>query len=426
MSGVRVEKSCLKCFFLVMLIVISMQAYADEVKISPWVRVEEEYNDNIFFSTSEKTRDWITTVKPGIDCSRSTERLSVSATGGLGYRKYGKYKELDRTDRNISGQFQFYVTPKFSVSGNAGLVKDSSSGREVESTGLVLGADLRKRRSMGMGGSCWMSELTQVSFSYNYSEDDWDRPSLNDMHSNALNWGLVHDIGRVLPETVAVLNAGYARYAYGNIQEFRTGFYTLSVSQETEIDYSSFSAGIERQLTEIWKLSGSLGAGYIRTREQSIRTIQYPVFPWLDENLTESSVTGGWTEIILGGIEYNGERTSFSVNLSHDFGAPSGSTGTTTRSSISMNLRRRFTYELTGSLQASYFINKADREDPHAVDTDEETLNLTPGLRYNLDNNWFVQAIFRVSRKRYNLSDTDVGQHYFFVGMHYQYDLADK
>ena len=53
-------------------------AYGDEFKIIPSVSVREEYDDNVFYTSSDEKDDFITTAAAMLELSQRTERLNLN------------------------------------------------------------------------------------------------------------------------------------------------------------------------------------------------------------------------------------------------------------------------------------------------------------------------------------------------------------
>ena len=65
--------------------------------IAPSVTVREEYNDNIYLTSSGEIDDFITTVTPGVTLSYNRDFLTLSMSYGLQFLFYVKHPDLDQT-----------------------------------------------------------------------------------------------------------------------------------------------------------------------------------------------------------------------------------------------------------------------------------------------------------------------------------------
>ncbi|MDH4099358.1 MAG: TIGR03016 family PEP-CTERM system-associated outer membrane protein [Nitrospirota bacterium] len=80
--------------FVFALSVSSVQA---ELKLKPSVSVREEYNNNIYLTSSNKEDDFITTVNPALNLRYGSKILDVSLDYGLNFRLYSDHSEQNET-----------------------------------------------------------------------------------------------------------------------------------------------------------------------------------------------------------------------------------------------------------------------------------------------------------------------------------------
>jgi len=65
--------------------------------LTPSVTIREEYNDNIFLTSSNEVDDFITTVNPAISLSYTASLLTLSLDYGLVFRIFANHPELNET-----------------------------------------------------------------------------------------------------------------------------------------------------------------------------------------------------------------------------------------------------------------------------------------------------------------------------------------
>ena len=87
------------CFFLAgsyshALAVINV---TPRITLTPSVTIREEYNDNIFLSSSNEVEDYITTVNPALSLSYTASMLTLSLDYGLAFRFYARHPDLNET-----------------------------------------------------------------------------------------------------------------------------------------------------------------------------------------------------------------------------------------------------------------------------------------------------------------------------------------
>src|SRR6516165_6658096 len=104
--------------------VVPVTVSANELKLTPSVAVQEEYNDNVFFSSTDKRSDFVTTLTPALDFSARGERGEGGLSGGINWRHYARVGS-DIVDYFSQGRFDYKVVPRLDVSGLAGVTRDS-------------------------------------------------------------------------------------------------------------------------------------------------------------------------------------------------------------------------------------------------------------------------------------------------------------
>ncbi|MFH1984407.1 MAG: hypothetical protein ABIL58_21400 [Pseudomonadota bacterium] len=387
-------------------------ASAEEIQVTPFFGLRQEYNDNIFFSAIDPIRDAITIASPGIRLGRRTERLDAGLSGRLDQRYYREYSELDHLDKDITGQVNYRLSERFELGADAGYSQTSSADRDVIATGLVVGANIRDRTTAGCSGSARISEISSLSAAYHIVQDDWDNPRLNDSMGHIVSVGVARALDRHIAATTGRFNFSGQYYQYAS--EYTPAGFSSTVSQRTRLYFASVTAGIEKQLSETWQLSLQVGPAYADTRE-STRVISETI-----------RADAGWGGVFNAGVKYAGEKNRFEVNGAHDIGAPSASIGVTTRTTLSALVSRQFSHEWQASLLTRYFINRADNKNLLSPDTDQETLTIQPRARYGLTDDIFLEAVYSYSVIKNNITHTSAGRNYVFAGITWQWPLIDR
>jgi len=189
---------------------------------------------------------------------------------------------------------------------------------------------------------------------------------------------------------------------------------------QTKIDNYEATVGIDRKLNEKWNLLINAGARYT---DSTFKTTEFALVPpfFIPREVTNS----GWGAVGQLTLAYTGERGSNNGYLSaaHNIMPASGSTAASERTSFILSINKRFTYEFYGTLWAGYFINRSDRNEFSMQRIDENALHLTPGIRYEFDKDKAIEASYRYSQTRYNLSSTYVQSNTFFVRFRIQHHL---
>ncbi len=369
-------------------------ALGAEFRLVPSLSLKGEYNDNIFYSERDKVDDFITTITPGLELVNRTEKLDLNLLGRLNVLRYADTDELNNVDQDYLGRFRYSLHPKWTLSGGAGYLEDSRPDRDLEITGLVVGRAIRKRQNYLGGLEHIFSEKTKASLSYTYEKEDYDNPEFADLKAHNAGLGLIHDLSKYLPNVAARMNLGYARYEY----DFGT------------IDYYYATIGMNWALSETWSFLLDGGGSFTHSE----------LGPEGRELKEEG---GGW--VGMGSLTYRGEKTTGDLTFSHRRSPAYGSVGVTDRTSLSFGINRRFTYEFSGGLSAGYIINKADEGEFSRTSFDQQTLYVSPRLRYEFTRNVYLEGAYNFSYTNYKESDQYVRRSIVMLRLYMQYPLFE-
>ena len=398
-------------FFVSILSGIPTKAAGDEIKLIPSVAVKEEYNDNILYTTTQPKSDFITTISPGLAFIERTEKMDIMLSGRLDRLLYSKYGEFDTTDQYYEGTGRYALTERFSLSGKALYSEDSRPDRDLVTTGIPLGSVNRKRQNYGISGTYALSEKTLTTLSYEYAKDNYNSDRYVDSEAHTVNLGFVHDLTYFARSTKARLNLGYARYNM-------TG---------SDVDNYEATIGLERGLSEKWTLLLDGGARYTHWKFK-VADVQQTIFdsstpPFFFPVFTEQRQTSNeWGAVARLSLNYKGERTKARFGAGHDISPPSGRTGSVERTSLVINVNTQFVYELYATLSGGYFLNKSS-EGEYTSKVDEETVWITPGIRYEWNKDTSVEFSYTYNRTRYNTVREYADGNLLFVLFKIQYDL---
>jgi len=176
---------------LIAVILSSAGTFAAEIKFVPMLSLREEYNDNIFLDSTreEEIDDRITTISPGARLRGRTEKLDASLQTSFDILKYARNDDLDETDQEYSGSITCKISERLRASAQAREIEDSRADRDIETTGLVLGAEKRHRRQLGSSADYALSEKATATLSYSYYKETFDDPNLMTPRGRMPIWG---------------------------------------------------------------------------------------------------------------------------------------------------------------------------------------------------------------------------------------------
>lgn len=391
----RRRSSIIPLSFLLLSVFISSiffprEAMGDEFKLIPSLDLRGEYNDNIFYTESSRVRDFITTLTPGLELVNRTEKLGVNLLARIPVLKYADTRELDHTDQNYSGRLRYSLHPNWALSGGAAYVEDSRPDRDLEVTGLVTSAAIRRRQNYSAGVDHNFSEKTKAGLTYRFSRDDYSSPNFLDLKAHDANLNFTHDLSRTLPNVVGRMNLAYSRYEY----EIAT------------IDYYYATIGINWALDEKWNLLFDGGGSYTLSKSGP-------------EGNKQKDEGTGW--VGMGSLSYKGEKTNGDLTFSHRKAPAYGTVGVTNRTSLSLGINRRFTYEFSGGLSAGYFINKGEEGKFSTAAFDQESFYVNPRLRYEFTKDMALEGSYNFSFTKDKESNTEVPRSLFMIRLYIQH-----
>jgi len=370
------------------------EAMGAEFKLIPSLGLQEEYNDNIFYTDKNRVDDFITTVTPGLELVNRTEKADVNLLARVGVLRYVDTTELDHTDQKYQGKLRYSPVPTWTLSGGAGYVEDSRPDRDLEVTGLVNRATIRRRQNYSAGLDHIFSEKTKAGLTYAYSRDDYSGSDFADLKAHDATLSFIHDLSRYLPNIAGRMNFGYSRYEY----EIGT------------VDYSYAAIGMNWALNEKWNLLLDGGGSYILSELGPAGN-------------KEKDRGTGWFG--MGSLSYKGEKTTGDLTFSHRIAPAYGTVGVANRTSLSVGMNRRFTYEFSGGLSAGYFINKAEAGKFSTVAFDEETFYINPRVRYQFTKDIALEGSYNFSFTNYKESNTETRRSLAMIRLHLQHALFE-
>ena len=374
-------------------------ATADEFRVTPSVAVRQEYNDNIFFDAKKNESDAVTTVTAGVKVSDRTEILNWHVLGEAAPFFYWNHGPFNEIDQRYQGRLTYQVTPRLDVNADAGVRVDNRPDREIQETGLVFGANRRLRVNAGAGAGYATSEIQHLSASYAYQSTDWAADDLNrsDYRGHSVTLGSATNISRWLRETSLLTNLGYSWYDY----------------DRADIQSTYGTVGIQRMLSEIFRLQASAGVRYTATDFQAATLVLVP--PGVLRVQYEDQHAQDWGGVGSVGLDYLGERTRSNLTASYDFRPGSGTNGPSNLLRLSFDVNHRLQERFSLGLGTGYYINKADAKEYYGVPIDEETVYVRPRLRWAFMDHFTLEGAYTYTYVRDNEADLSRDQHVVYL-----------
>lgn len=399
----------------ILLVAGPVLTWGNEFRIVPSLSVKEEYNSNIFLSSNEKTKDFITTLSPGIKMVNNTERLSTDVLVKLNRIDYTSNRDLSTTDQTYNGSLQYLATPLVSVTAAAGYVKDSRPDRNILTTGIVLSSAPGEHTTSSLSAAYQLSEKTLASLSYAYGRDHFVGQSSLDDISHDVNAGLVYDLGTYFPAVKGRINGEYTYYSF-------TGSNIVSVAG---------TVGFSRDFDELWSIQ--VDGGVQHTRSDVTISQQEPVygdffgFPiQIGTQLVSEQVKNaglGW--VGRASLNYKDELTTVSLSYGRSVQPAVGLGGAAVRDSLVLSGQHRISYELLLLFTADYFTNNSKSQQLSSQTIDQRSFHIGPRVRYEFTRDMYVEGSYDYTRVNDLVSKTNASGHICSLRLYIQHPVLE-
>jgi hypothetical protein len=369
---------------------VASSALADTNQLTPFANLKEEYTDNVFFSSDNVTEDWITTLTGGVTYRFEDERTRAGGTIRLDALRYAHATELNDIDQSYSADVSRQQTERLTWRASAAYIRDSTPGRDIDVTGLILNTDIRHRQHYSAGADYQFTEVTSGHVSYDFQQDRFDDPRNSDVTAHSLSLSLERDMNRWWNNVSGFLTLGATRYDYDT----------------ANIDSYSLTIGARKYLYELMSLDVSAGGRFTRS--------DFDLFG-------ESS--DDWGGVGRLSLRYWREKLSCNVSIVHDVQADSSRTGVTERTSLVTQFSYRFLERMTGSLTAGIYLNKADAGSLSRTGVDETTFIVRPSLQWRLLDTLRIGVSYVYENLKDHETDRDVRRNAVFVSVRWGWDV---
>lgn len=374
--------SRLSCLLLAAASLATSGLHAAEWVAEPSVSLRSEYDDNIRLTAFDHDSVWGAILDPRLTLSRRTELWDLNATGRLRAAWYDD-DGLNTVDNflDIAAARRF---ERGSLEASAGLINDTTLQNEYLDidTGLVINQIDRSQRKLRLAGEYMLTETTWVEASVDYSRVKYD---------DGLRYGLL-DYDYLTPGLRVVHQLNPKMQVFGILSHARVDYDTAS-ALESKTD--SLQLGAAYDITELWKVSGSVGTR--RTRTSSLVPTAVPIpglepfFPLPGTYTVVYEPRDSETTGLVYDASLSREFETGSLKLSASQSIVPSSTGTDTETTrVELNGTRRFSAQLWGRFAVSYYRSASVGDVTTRADLDR--YRITPGLTWRLDRDLSLNA----------------------------------
>lgn len=372
---------------------------AAEWVAEPSVTLRGEYDDNIRLTTLDHDDVWGTILDPSLRLSRRTELWDLNATGRVRAAWYSGDDDLDTVDNflDLAAERRF---ERGSLEASAGLANDTTLQNEYLDidTGLVVNQIDRSRRSARLAGQYMFTEATWVEVSVDYSQVEYD---------DGLRFGLL-DYDYLTPGLRVIHQLNPKTQVFGILSHARVDY---DAASELESKTDSLQLGAAYDITEVWKVSGSVGAR--RTETSSLVPTYVPPAPDYEPFcglVIACEIIYVPTDAETTGLVYDASLTrefeTGSLKLSASQSIVPSSTGSDTETTrLDLTGTRRFSAQLWAQLAVSYY--QSDTVGDVTTRADQDRYRIAPSLTWMLDRDLSLRAGYAYTHVKRDIAIDD-------------------
>jgi hypothetical protein len=345
-----------------MLMSLTQMLWANEVTLTPSLRLSTVYDDNLDFDQKDEKDDFGANAVPGLALAYASELLQFNLTGEVDILKYFDETDFDRTNQLYGLDGNYQMSARWRFTGNAGYRRDETIDSVLEETGQSFKRNRVTTYNGGTGLFYQLTELTDVGLAADYRKRDFGSNQDTDYDVYSIS----------LPYTKRFANQRDTVSLVPAYSDFN------SDDSEEAKDYR-FEIRWERQINET--LSSNIDAG-----------VRYT-----DIEQADGSSDSNWGYIGRVGLRKETETVTAAIQASHDIRANTDAEIVeVSRLLLSLNklLTERFGFIFSGS--AYYTDTESDET------RDEKTVYyvLNPSVYYLLTENHSLELNYQYQNRK--------------------------
>lgn len=171
-------------FLIISFLSVPFIAVAKDVTVTPSIALRGEYDDNVYFTTTDEISDYLAIISPALTFDYASELINLEAVGIVDVLRYLDENDINTENQRytINGGYRFME--RWALSGNFSYIKDTTLDSELDEVGIVYVREDRERFNAGAGLSYQVSELSDMGVNYAYSKTDYDEIGLEEYNTN--------------------------------------------------------------------------------------------------------------------------------------------------------------------------------------------------------------------------------------------------
>jgi hypothetical protein len=237
------------------MLTLGSRVWGQELRTTADVALQEEYQDNVFFSQTAKERTWLTTVAPRVKARYGSERASVSGGARLEGRAYSRDGDLNTVTQLYTASAE-RRTERLTSGVSGSFIRDTTLDTELQQTGIVLDRHRRVSRTGRVDLGYALTERTETRLIYSYTDTKYDAARLADYVDQNVQLETRHAVSDARHALGATVSASIFETdsSYRSRELSAAVSYTHHVSERFQ---AALTAGLRRTRVRI---GGNLGA----------------------------------------------------------------------------------------------------------------------------------------------------------------------
>jgi hypothetical protein len=354
---------------------------------TPSLGLLADYDDNINFTRTETTEDYIYIVRPGLKLDYEQEVTRIEADGSASIRRYQDNDDLNNEVYRFNFDGKSNLTERFKLRGKYDFTKDTTLDSELDETGRIFLREDRYSHNGMLNPSFDFTERLNIGLSGRYRSVTYD----SDAYVNYSVWDLNLPVRYKLATEVDTIYLSPG-YTYRDSDAINSKSYNLRI-------------GWDHETTERLNVLSAVGA-------------RYTELELAGSNDTEN----GWNTLAQIGLNYDFETGEIMFDILRDLqNTANGNQVNVTRvmTRLRFNLSERIALELNGR----YY-----HTDDEGERTDRTTQLYRAGaeLFYNLTEDHRIVVGYEYSRdKRDDIEDEpDAERNKIWAGVIFNFPMT--
>lgn len=400
---------------LVAVLMAGQTVQSAEWVAEPSIMLRGEYDDNFRLTNAAHDDVWGVILDPRIALSRRSELWDLDASGRLRVAQYPDTDQFNTTDNffNLAAKRQF---ERGTIDASASLINDTTLQNETLDfdTGLTVNQIDRSRLNFQIGGQYSFTETNMIMASVVHSSDDYDQGE---------RFGLL-DYDYFTPSLSLIHQYDAQTQVFGVMSHSKVDYDPTGALISLESKTNSLQLGAAYDITETWKVKGSVGSRRTSTSSQAYDLVAPPgipeqfcsVFP-ICEIIVVPSDTESTGLIYDASLTREFETGDLSLTATQSI-TPS-STGTdseTTR--VQLHATKRFSPKLSAALAVSYY-QSSSVDDTTTTRADNDRYRIAPSMTWRLDEEIALTSGYNYTRVERGLASEAVDSNAFFISLGY-------